>query len=190
MRRANLGCMCKSRRTPDAYTVAVVKLTSSSCRSVTYTQAMPWASDYGVSKHVAGAMVHEPVPYSTPSHPSQTQAASEASRGWQAAAYDECYAKPRLDPPAPVPLPSCYPLLYPAATPPEPPLPMSPCHCFVYFQRLLYRIMEPERNLGTAMASRWARGHQIVIHRSMRDHFMLCEHRDLGWLTCSELADV
>jgi hypothetical protein len=63
--------------------------------------------------------------------------ASEASRGWQAAAYDECYAKPRLDPPAPVPLPSCYPLLYPAATPREPPLPMSLCHCFVYFQVLL-----------------------------------------------------
>ncbi|KAH6860866.1 hypothetical protein BKA58DRAFT_41044 [Alternaria rosae] len=123
---ANPGCMCKPRRTPDAYTIAIVKLTSSSCRSVTYThthtQAMPSARDYGVSKHVAGAIVHEPVPYSSVRAP---QAASEARECWQAAAYDERQTKPRLDPPVQFLSPSCYPLLYPAATPREPPLPMS-----------------------------------------------------------------
>lgn len=67
----------------------------------------PSASDYGVSKHVAGAIVHEPVPYSTSlrtqAHPSSKR--SEYIR--QAAAYDECQTKPRLDPPVQFLSPSC-----------------------------------------------------------------------------------
>jgi hypothetical protein len=48
---------------------------------------------YGVLKHVAGAIMHEPVPYSTPSHPSNP---SEASQMLAAAAYDESQTRPRL----------------------------------------------------------------------------------------------
>lgn len=179
------------RRTPDAYTIAIVKPTSSSCRSVTYThRPCPSASDYGVSKHVAGAIVHEPVPYSTSlrtqAHPSSKR--SEYIR--QAAAYDECQTKPRLDPPVQfLPL-----LLIHFCTP----LPLRVnrlclCHCFAYFQGFLftYRVTVPQRNIGIVMAGRRTRGHKIVYrHTSVNARsFMLCEHRDRGCWQVSSYHD-